>query len=66
MATKKFFFKYGTFSIKDESQIRFWEDSWLGNRPLSEQYPTLYSIGRRKSDTIYCFSNGNLTSVSDV
>jgi hypothetical protein len=38
--------------IKDGSQIRFWEDSWLGNSPLSEQYLALYSIVRRKSDTI--------------
>jgi hypothetical protein len=52
MATKKFFFRYGTFSIKDGSQIRFWEDSSLGNSPLSEQYPALYSIVHRKSDTI--------------
>jgi hypothetical protein len=44
MATKKVFFKYGTSSIKDGSHIRFWEDSWLGNRPLREQYPALYSI----------------------
>jgi hypothetical protein len=34
--------------IKDGLQIRFWEDSWLGNSPLSEQY----SIVRHKSDTI--------------
>lgn len=52
MATKKFFFQYGTFSIKDGSQIRFWENSWLGNRPGREQYLALYSIVRRKSDTI--------------
>jgi hypothetical protein len=52
MATKKFFFRYGTFSIKDGSQIRVWEDSWLGNSPLREQYPVLYSIVRHKSDTI--------------
>jgi hypothetical protein len=52
MATKKFFFRYGTFIIKDGSQIRFWEDTWLGNRPLSEQYPALFGIVRRKSDTI--------------
>jgi hypothetical protein len=52
MATKKFFFRYGTFSIKDGSQIRFWEDSWLGNSPLSEQYVALYSIFHHKSDTI--------------
>jgi hypothetical protein len=49
---EEIFFKYGTFSIKVGSQIRFWEDIWLGNRPLSEQYPKFYSIVRRKSDTI--------------
>jgi hypothetical protein len=52
MATKRFFFRHGTFSIKDGSQIHFWEDSWLGNSPLREQYPALYSIVHRKSDTI--------------
>jgi hypothetical protein len=52
MATKKFFFRYGTFSIKDGSRIHFWEDSSLGNSPLSEQYHALHSIVRRKSDTI--------------
>jgi hypothetical protein len=38
--------------IKDGSQIKFWEDSWLGNAPLREQYPALYNIVRYKSDTI--------------
>jgi hypothetical protein len=40
----EFFFRYDTFSIKDGTQICFWEDSWLGNHPLSKQYPALYSI----------------------
>ena len=54
MATKKFFFPYGSFSIKDGSEIRFWEDTWLGITPLREQYPALYGIvqGRHKSDTL--------------
>ena len=52
MATKKFFFKHGFFSIRDGSEIRFWEDKWLGQSTLSEQYPALYSIVRNKSDTI--------------
>jgi hypothetical protein len=29
--TKKFFFPYGSFSIKDGSEIRFWKYKWLGN-----------------------------------
>jgi hypothetical protein len=40
------------FSIKDGSKIRFWEDKWLGNVTLWEQYPTLYSIVYHKGDTI--------------
>jgi hypothetical protein len=52
METKKFFFPYGSFSIKDGSEIRFWEDKWLGNTTLREQYPALYNIVRHKGDTI--------------
>jgi hypothetical protein len=32
MATKKHFFGHGKFSIKDGSDVRFWEDKWLGIR----------------------------------
>jgi hypothetical protein len=52
MATKKFFFGLGSFSIKDGSEIRFSEDKWLGNATLREQYPALYSIVRHKGDTL--------------
>jgi hypothetical protein len=48
MATKKHFFSPRTFSIKDGSEIRFWEDKWLGR----EQYPALYNIVRHKGNTI--------------
>ena len=53
MATKKHFFRFGSFVIKDGSEIRFWEDKWLGNTTLREQYPALYSIVCHKSDTIF-------------
>jgi hypothetical protein len=52
MATKKFFFGLGSFSIKDGSEIRFWEDKWLGNATLREQYLALYNIVRHKGDTL--------------
>jgi hypothetical protein len=52
MATKKFFFRLGSFSIKDGSEVRFWEDKWLGNTTFREKYPALYSIVRHKGDTI--------------
>ena len=52
MATKKHFFPFGSFSIKNGAEIRFWEDRWLGTTTLREQYPTLYSIVRHKGDTL--------------
>ena len=52
MATTKYFFGYGSFSIKDGSEIRFWEDKWLGDTTLREQYPALYNVVRHKGDTI--------------
>jgi hypothetical protein len=52
MATKKHFFRFGSFSIRDGSEIRFWEDKWLGNTTLREQYPALYNIVRHKDHTL--------------
>ena len=50
MATKKHFFRFGSFNIKDGSEIRFWEDKWIGVATLREQYPALYNIVRHKND----------------
>src|SRR5436190_2233900 len=52
MATKKHFFRFRSFNIKDGSEIRFWEDKWLGGATLRDQYPALYTIARHKNDTI--------------
>jgi hypothetical protein len=52
MATNNFFFRLGSFSIKDGLEIRFWKDRWLGNTTLHEQYPLLYDIVCHKGDTI--------------
>jgi hypothetical protein len=52
MAMKPKFFRFEQFSIKDGSRIRFWEDTWLGNASLLEQYHAVYNIVRYKSDTI--------------
>ena len=45
-------FQFGSFSVRDGSQVRFWEDIWLGNNPLMVQYPSLYKIVRHKFVTI--------------
>jgi hypothetical protein len=64
MATKKFFFGYGTFLIKDGSEVRFQEDKWLGATTLQEQYPALYVIVRHKADTIAHVMESNPPNVT--
>jgi hypothetical protein len=49
---KETFFRLDSFSIKDGSEIWFWEDKWLGNTTLREQNLALYNIVRHKGDTI--------------
>jgi hypothetical protein len=52
MKVKQDFLCFGTFTIKNGSQIRFWEDIWLGTTPLRDQYPCLYYIARHKQVTV--------------
>jgi hypothetical protein len=42
------FFEHGSFVLGDRMDTRFWEDVWLGDMPLSSQYPALYNIVRYK------------------
>jgi hypothetical protein len=42
------FFERGSFVLGGERDTRFWEDVWLGDTPLSSQYPALYNIVRDK------------------
>ena len=46
------FMRYGHFNLMDGMQIRFWEDTWLGNQPLSVRFPALFNIVRRKHDSV--------------
>jgi hypothetical protein len=46
---KDTFLNLGSFILKNEIQIRFWEDRWLGNQPLMIQYLSLYNIVRKKN-----------------
>jgi hypothetical protein len=38
------FFARDHFKLGDGSVIRFWEDVWLGDKTLAQQYPSLYHI----------------------
>jgi hypothetical protein len=49
MKVKVDFFNRGYFKVGDGTSVRFWEDVWLGNVPLSQQYPSLYNIVQHKN-----------------
>ena len=51
MAIKDHFFARGKFQVQDGNQIRFWEDWWVGQASLMQQYPTLYNIVRKKNQS---------------
>jgi hypothetical protein len=34
--------------VGNGKSTRFWEDTWLGDKPLVQQYPSLYNIIHRK------------------
>ncbi|WVZ87770.1 hypothetical protein U9M48_034358 [Paspalum notatum var. saurae] len=66
---KRDFFHFGSFKVKDGSQVHFWEDIWLGATPLRVQYPCLYNIARPKNITItdvLCYSPPNLAWRRDL
>jgi hypothetical protein len=52
MNQKETFFKYGSFRVDNGEGTRFWEDCWLGDRPLASQYPGLYAIVNHKNATV--------------
>ena len=52
MKVKDEFFDRGSFHLGNGEQTRFWEDTWLGDKPLASQYPSLYDIVQRKEVTV--------------
>jgi hypothetical protein len=52
MKVKDTFLNLGSFILKNGTQIRFWEDRWLGSQPLMTQFPSLYNIVPKKSATV--------------
>jgi hypothetical protein len=42
----------GTFEVKDGTNTRFWEDTWVGDQPLKVRYPNLYNIVRDPHATV--------------
>jgi hypothetical protein len=52
MRVKEDFFSRGSFKVGNGLTTRFWEDCWLGDAPLAQQYPSLYSIANRKQVSV--------------
>ena len=52
MRVKEDFFNRGAFKVGNGSSTRFWEDTWLGDKPLAVQYPNLFNICHRKEVTV--------------
>jgi hypothetical protein len=42
----------GSFDIKDGTNVRFWDDTWIRDKPLKIQYANLYNIARDPHATI--------------
>jgi hypothetical protein len=38
------FLDRGYFKVSNGQNTRFWENTWLGDMPLSQQYAALYNI----------------------
>lgn len=52
MNVKDEFFKRGSLVVGNGQNTRFWEDTWLGDLPLKDQYPTLYNIVNHTNVTV--------------
>ena len=52
MKVKDQFLRFGSFRCGNGTNIRFWEDTWLGSRAFKDQYPTLYNLARKKQSIV--------------
>jgi hypothetical protein len=52
MNVEELFLGYGSFQLNSRTIIRFWDNIWVRNRSLKEQYPQLYRIVRHKNDIV--------------
>jgi len=52
MKIKDEVFGLGSFVVKDGSKTRFWEDTWIGDRPFKVKYPSIYNIVRDPHATV--------------
>lgn len=44
MSVKKLFYSFCKRKLGNWERIIFWEDVWIGNQSLAEQFPNLYRL----------------------
>jgi len=54
----------GSFDIKDGTTARFWDDTWVGDKPLKVRYPSLYNIVRDPHATVAKIMNTSPLNIS--
>lgn len=52
MDVKNLFFRFCSKKVGNGKKTLFWEDSWIGSKPLSEQFPELYDLTFSKNITL--------------
>ena len=52
MKIKEEFFTRGYFKVGNGMNTRFWEDTWMGDTPLAQEYPMLYNVVHRKQVSV--------------
>ena len=58
------FLNLGRFKLVSGNQIRFWEDKWLRNQKLKNQFPNLFNIVRKKHATVAEVLSSNPLNIS--
>lgn len=61
---KNVFLRFVMFQLGDRSQIRFWEDHWIGQHCLKDKFPSLYNIVRRKGAAVTSVRSTTLLNIS--
>jgi hypothetical protein len=54
----------GSFVIKDGTNTRFWDDTWIGDKPLKDTYLSLYHIARDRHVMVSKVMSSRLLNIS--
>jgi hypothetical protein len=64
MKIKELVLSCGSFMVKDGTQIRFWEDTWVGMTPLKQQFSTIFNIAHNPHATVAIVMVGEQYNIS--